>query len=172
MLWTWEKLFRQEMERRDWKAYPNCLKTCPFPHAESRPLKWGRVYKMAVSVDMNPPRKWCALCNITDALAWRWKLAAVMIKGRRRERQDSIKTAPPPRQNTPWMYRQVLIYLHGAKRKHPWAVPPTSSCGSLLLSRHVDFISETTQLPPNDGTTDAPIVLWRASRYNGECWSN
>lgn len=118
MLWTWKKLFRQEMGRQDWKAYPNCLKTCPFTHAKSWPFKWGHMYKMAASIDISPPGKWFLIYKITDAVVWRWKTTVVTISV-----NETGQDSSSPQKRTSWMYLRVSIYQQEAKMKKPCVAP-------------------------------------------------
>lgn len=109
MLWTWKKLFRQEMERQDWKAYPNCLKPCPLTHSKSWPFKWGHVYKMVASIDISSPGKWFSIYKITDAIVWRLKMTVVTVLLNKEKGKPGFNKNYHPYKRPPCMYLGVSI---------------------------------------------------------------
>lgn len=121
MLWTWKKLFRQKMERRDWKAYPNCLKPRPLTHSKSWLFKWGHVYKMVASIDISSPGKWFSIYKTTDAIAWRLKMTVITILFNQEKGKPRFNKNYHPYKRPPCMYLEVPIYQHEAKMKNPHA---------------------------------------------------
>lgn len=127
------------MERRDWKAYRNCLKSCPFPHLKSRPFKWGHVYKMVARVDISPPGKWFSIYKITDATVWSLKMTVVTILLSKERGKPRFNEKPPSLKKTTLdVLESINLPTRSQDKESLWSTVamPTSSYIKLQLSLH------------------------------------